>query len=55
MTLSHDNRTPGLRLKERVRKEELTPQGAMDALRSADPVHAAQSRTYRWLLERGAR
>jgi hypothetical protein len=55
MTLSHDNLKPALRLNQRVRSEELTPQAALNLLRSTDPVHAAQTSTYRWLIQRGAK
>lgn len=46
----------GLKLKERVRKEELTPQAAMNLLRQTDPSNAngSQNATYRWLLRQGA-
>ena len=54
MTLTHDNTKAGLRLKQRVREESLTPQAAMNLLRQTDPVHAAQTSTYRWLVARGA-
>jgi hypothetical protein len=55
MTLAHDNRTAGLRLKQQVRAEKLTPQAALNLLRSTDPVHASQTATYRWLIQRGAK
>ena len=55
MTLTHDNIKAGLRLKQRVREESLTPQAALDLLRRTDSVHAAQTATYRWLIARGAK
>jgi hypothetical protein len=55
MTLAHDNTKPGMRLKQRVREESLTPQTAIDLLRQTDPVHGKQSATYRWLIARGAK
>ena len=47
---------PGLRLKEKVRTKELTPQAAMTLLRQTDPTHAnsRENATYRWLLRKGA-
>lgn len=46
----------GLKLKTRVRNEELTPQDAMNLLRCTDPVHATvKLSTYRWLMRHGAK
>lgn len=47
---------PGLKLKQRVRAAELTPQEALQILRNVDPRHAvpAQNATVRWLMRHGA-
>lgn len=44
---------PGMKLKEQVRNKVMTPQEAMDKLRSVEPL-ASQTKTYRWLLKHGA-
>lgn len=51
------NRNVGLKLRERVRQELLTPQQAINTLREVDPknANARENATYRWLLRKGAR
>jgi len=46
----------GMKLKEQVRTEQLTPQAAMNLLRQTDPKNAngRENATYRWLLRKGA-
>ena len=45
---------PGLRLKERVRNGELSPQAALNLLRQTDPLMADKTKTADWLKKRKA-
>ena len=49
------NKRHNLRLKERVRAVELTPQQALGLLWATNDPYALESHTWGWLLKKGAK